>query len=115
MRPPTSFNNYIIQFAVVNPSYHKIGAGNNGPARYMNTLAEAVSAAGIAPGGCLDRLQGGRRIREDQQVSGPPIKAASTMQSIDRLHTRLETKTRLRMAGDGHGRCAPLPLCARRS
>ena len=35
------------------------------------------------------------------------------MQSIDRLLMRLET--RLRIAGDGHGRCAPLPLCARRS
>ena len=37
------------------------------------------------------------------------------MQGIDQLPMPLETKTRLRIAGDGHGRCAPLPLCARRS
>ena len=47
------------------------------------------------------------------KVRGLHIRAASTMQSIDRLLMRLET--RLRIAGDGHGRCAPLPLCARRS
>ena len=55
MHPPTSFNNYTIQFAVVNPFYNKNGAGHNGAARCMYTLMETVSAARTTPVGRLGR------------------------------------------------------------
>ena len=43
------------------------------------------------------------------------IRAATPTQGIAQLRMLLKSKTRLRIAGDGHGRCAPLPFDARRS
>ena len=51
MRPPTSFNNYTIQFAVVSPFYYRIGAENKGDRRNIDTqMEDAVPAAGIPSG-----------------------------------------------------------------
>ena len=61
------------------------------------------------PGGDIEKYNAFEKANTVRDTLG----SASTMQSIDQLLMRLKTETRLRMAGDGHGRCAPLPLCAR--
>ena len=51
MRPPTNFNNYTIQFAVVSPFYYRIGAENKGDRKNIDTqMEDAVSAAGLVQG-----------------------------------------------------------------